>query len=58
MTEQELDHFISNMGSEERKQKLIELIHHHIHEIKKVYEMLEDVNEDKKAFRCMVLKNK
>ena len=57
MTDHELNNFIDHMTSEEKKENIIKLIHHHLCEIKKTYEMLEDVNEDKKAFRNMYLKS-
>jgi hypothetical protein len=57
MTDHELNNFIDHMTSEEKKENIIKLIHHHLCEIKKIYEMLEDVNEDKKAFRNMYLKS-
>ena len=57
MTDHELNDFIDHMSSEEKKENIIKLIHHHLCEIKKIYEMLEDVNEDKKAFRNMYLKS-
>ena len=57
MTDDELNNFIDHMTSEEKKENIIKLIHHHLCEIKKIYEMLEDVNEDKKAFRNMYLKS-
>lgn len=58
MTEEELKNFINNLSSEECRQKLIDLIHHHLSETKKLYGMLDDVNEDKKAFREMFLSKK
>ena len=53
MTDEELKNFIDEMPSEDVRQKLLLLIKHHLTETKKLYNMLDDVNEDKKAFREM-----
>ena len=55
MTDEELQQFTDNLSHSELKIKFVQLLHHHINETKKIYDMLEDVNEDKKIFRHLYL---
>lgn len=51
MSKENIHLLIAAMSTDEVEKMLEELLHHHLNETKRQWEMIKDINEDKKVFR-------